>query len=93
MSRIAKGALSALRKEGKKIGLIRPVTLWPFPRKAFALPKARKARYLVAEMSYGQMLEDVQLVVNGKAPVDFIGRSGGGVLTEADIIRRVKGLK
>jgi len=93
MARITKGAVACLRKEGKKIGLIRPITLWPFPKKAFAGNISRKARYLVTEMSYGQMLEDVQLALNGKARVDFLGRSGGGVVSEEDIIRKIKSMK
>ncbi|MDO8661622.1 MAG: 3-methyl-2-oxobutanoate dehydrogenase subunit VorB [Candidatus Omnitrophota bacterium] len=86
MARIAKGAVKALREKGKKVGLIRPISLWPFPKKAFA--KIRK-QYLVIEMSYGQMLEDVQLAVNGQAGIEFLGRSGGGVPSEAEIIAKV----
>lgn len=85
MARITKAAVNILRGRGKKIGLIRPITLWPFPKKAFARPKNK---YLVIEMSYGQMLEDVQLAINGKAKVDFLGRSGGGIPTEEEIVRK-----
>lgn len=105
MARIAKSAVHTLREQGKKIGLIRPITLWPFPKKIFRrlaisdkLPPhssggrapplyGGRLAFLVIEMSYGQMLEDVQLAVNGKAPVEFLGRSGGGVPTEEEIIR------
>ncbi len=90
MARIAKSALHKLREKGKKVGLIRPITLWPFPQKAFSQHLRRNVKYLVIEMSYGQMLEDVQLTVNGKSKVEFLGRSGGGVLTEEDIIRKVR---
>ncbi|MCX5709501.1 MAG: 3-methyl-2-oxobutanoate dehydrogenase subunit VorB, partial [Candidatus Omnitrophica bacterium] len=65
MARIAKGAVNRLREKGKKAGLIRPMTLWPFPKKAFTKHLAPKIKYLVVEMSYGQMLEDVLLTVNG----------------------------
>ena len=89
MARIAKSALYRLRGAGKKIGLIRPISLWPFPQKPFNL-KNKKIKYLVLEMSYGQMLEDVQLAVCGKNPVEFLGRSGGGVPNEEQIINKIK---
>jgi len=93
MARIAKGAIKRLRDKGKKIGLIRPITLWPFPRGVFIklanLPTSKRANFLVIEMSYGQMLEDVKLAVNCKAPVEFIGRAGGGIPTEEEIIKRL----
>lgn len=87
VARIARGVVSDLRKKGKKIGLIRPITLWPFPKKAFTRRLSPKTRYLVIEMSYGQMLEDVLLAVNGKAKVEFFGRAGGGIPTEEAIIK------
>ncbi len=92
MARIAKSAVNTLRKNGKKIGLIRPVTLWPFPGSAFAAGLKPNVKYLVVEMSYGQMLEDVKLTLNGKSKVEFLGRSGGGVPTEEDIIKKVSSM-
>jgi len=89
MARIAKSAISRLRACGKKVGLIRPISLWPFPQQAFNV-KNSKVKYLVLEMSYGQMLEDVQLTVNGKQKIEFLGRSGGGILSEEQIISKVK---
>lgn len=92
MARIAKSVVEKLRTKGKKIGLIRPITLWPFPNKVFkrlAISDKRLA-FLVVEMSYGQMLEDVKLTVNGRAKVEFIGRAGGGIPTEEEIIKRIK---
>lgn len=89
MSRIAKSVISRLRSSGKKIGLIRPISLWPFPQQPFTI-KNSKVKYLVLEMSYGQMLEDVRLAVNGRQPVEFFGRSGGGVPSEEQIINKVK---
>jgi 2-oxoglutarate ferredoxin oxidoreductase subunit alpha len=86
MARIAKSALHSLRKKGKKIGFIRPITLWPFPQKPFTQYSIPHTRYLVIEMSYGQMLEDVRLAVNGKSPIEFLGRSGGGIPAEEEII-------
>lgn len=94
MARIAKSALNALRKKGLKVGLIRPITLWPFPEKIFAqLQKKKKdLKILVVEMSYGQMIEDVKLSLNCKFPVDFLGRAGGGIPSEDAIIKRVRSL-
>ncbi len=89
MARIAKSAISQLRKAGKKIGLIRPISLWPFPQRGFNRKNSR-VKYLVLEMSYGQMLEDVRLAVNGRAPVEFLGRSGGGVPSQEEIIKKIQ---
>lgn len=95
MARIAKSAVKRLREKNIKVGLIRPVTLWPFPDKIFKqLSKGKKRiKILVIEMSYGQMIEDVKLGVNCKFPVEFLGRAGGGMPTEEDIVRKVKSLK
>ncbi len=92
MARIAMSAVKALRKKGKRAGLIRPVTLWPFPEKIFRslTAKKKRLRFLVVEMSYGQMVEDVKLAVNGRAEVDFYGRAGGGIPTEKEIMRKVR---
>ena len=94
MSRIAKGAIKKLRAKGKKVGLIRPISLWPFPEETFRriAHSAKRKAFLVVEMSYGQMLEDVKLAVNGKFPVEFLGRSGGGVPMEESIIRHAKNI-
>jgi 2-oxoglutarate ferredoxin oxidoreductase subunit alpha len=88
MARIAKSAINRLREQGKKIGLIRPVSLWPFPQEPFN--KNNKVKYLVLEMSYGQMLEDVRLAVAGRQPVEFLGRAGGGIISQEQIISKVK---
>lgn len=90
MARISKVALHTLRQEGIKVGLIRPIALWPFPKKAFAAKSSSKVRYLVVEMSYGQMLEDVLLTVRDKEQVEFLGRAGGGVPSAEEIIKKVK---
>ena len=95
MARIAKGAMNKLREKGKKIGMIRPITLWPFPNNIFQrlVISDKRLAILVVEMSYGQMLEDVKLAVNGKLPVEFLGRAGGGIPTEEEIINKIKNLK
>jgi 2-oxoglutarate ferredoxin oxidoreductase subunit alpha len=91
MARIAKGIVNELRAKGKKIGLLRPITLWPFPQRIFSsIIKSRAdKKFLVLEMSYGQMVEDVKLAVEGKAKVEFFGRSGGGIPKEEEIIKKI----
>ena len=92
VARIAKAAVNKLRENGKKVGLIRPITLWPFPNDIFKRlgGKGRQIKFLVIEMSYGQMLEDVKLALNCKFPVEFLGRSGGGIPTEGEIIKKLR---
>jgi pyruvate/2-oxoacid:ferredoxin oxidoreductase alpha subunit len=73
------------RAEGMRIGLFRPITLWPFPSEALVQAATRAHRVLVVELSNGQILEDVRLAVNGKVPVDFYGRVGGNVPSVEEI--------
>lgn len=84
-ARIAKSAISAVRAEGVPAGLIRPVTLFPFPEKIIARTAERVELVLVVEMNMGQMLEDVKLAVNGRTDVAFYGRPGGAILAVEDI--------
>ena len=88
-ARIALTAIRQARAEGIKVGLIRPITLWPFPNKAFedALPNAKK--FLTVEMSMGQMVDDVRLAVNGARPVEFYGRTGGVIPGVSEIYREI----
>jgi 2-oxoglutarate ferredoxin oxidoreductase subunit alpha len=94
MARISRSAVRKLRQKGIKAGLIRPITLWPFPDKILkSIARERKStRLLVVEMSYGQMLEDVKLSIDCSLKTSFYGRGGGGVPEENEIIRRVKNL-
>ncbi|MDP3142907.1 MAG: 3-methyl-2-oxobutanoate dehydrogenase subunit VorB [Candidatus Omnitrophota bacterium] len=92
MARICKSVVQDLRKEGVKVGFIRPISLWPFPSEVFARAAERVKNFLVVEMSSGQMLEDVQLAVGGKAKIDFYGRMGGGIPEEEEIIKRIKNI-
>ncbi|MDR2006692.1 MAG: 3-methyl-2-oxobutanoate dehydrogenase subunit VorB [Acidaminococcales bacterium] len=90
VSRFSKAAIRTLRAEKIKVGLIRPITLFPFPEKAIEKKSATAKAFLVVEMSEGQMIEDVRLAVNGKTPVYWFG-GGGGKLTPPDmIIAKVK---
>jgi 2-oxoglutarate ferredoxin oxidoreductase subunit alpha len=86
-SRICKNVIKMAEKEGLKLGLIRPITLWPFPVEAFEqMMNKTEHGFLAVEMSNGQMVEDVRLAVNGKQPVEFYGRSGGMVPDPSDIL-------
>jgi pyruvate/2-oxoacid:ferredoxin oxidoreductase alpha subunit len=85
VSRVLRSAVEQARAEGMRIGLFRPITLWPFPSEALAKAATRAHRVLVVELSNGQMLEDVRLAVNGKVPVDFYGRVGGNVPSVEEI--------
>jgi len=84
-ARICKEAMEIARQKGIKVGLVRPITLWPFPEKVIAENVNRLKAFLVIEMSLGQMVEDVRLATNGKCPVYFYGKPGGGI-PEVDVI-------
>ena len=90
VSRLAEACVEKLRKKGKKVGFIRPITLWPFPYDDISKAAARAKCISVIEMSEGQMLEDVKLAVEGKCKIRFHGRSGGGVPSEEEIIKLVE---
>ncbi len=89
-ARIAKSVITLARAEGIKAGLVRPITLFPFPEKIISKIAEQTARILVVEMNMGQMVEDVRLAVNGKAPVSFYGRPGGAVLAVEDVLCAVR---
>ncbi len=92
VARMAKGVVRNLRKQKVRVGLLRPVLLWPFPVEFFARAARRSYRYLVAEMSAGQMVEDVRLSVRDPGRVDFIGATGGGILSEQALGARIREL-
>jgi 2-oxoglutarate ferredoxin oxidoreductase subunit alpha len=75
--RVASSAIKTARQEGIKVGLFRPITLAPFPSKQLEEISKRVKSILVVEMNTGQMLDDVNLAVNGRVPVEFYGRLGG----------------
>ncbi|SET12062.1 2-oxoglutarate ferredoxin oxidoreductase subunit alpha [Natronincola peptidivorans] len=89
-ARIAKNAVDALEKEGIKVGLIRPITLWPFPYKAFKEIPATTKALLSVEMSMGQMIDDIKIAIEGRLPVEFYGRAGGMIPTPEAIIAKIK---
>ena len=88
-ARIAKSAIAEARKAGVKAGLLRPITLWPFPKKRLnELADSAKA-FLSVEMSMGQMVDDVRLAVNGKRPVSFFGRTGGMIPSVEEVTAEI----
>lgn len=91
-ARICQSAVDMLREEGIKAGLLRPITLFPFPKKQIdELTKRENVKgFLTVEMSAGQMVEDVRLAVNGRKPVEFYGRQGGIVPTPEEAIEVFK---
>jgi len=88
-ARIVKNAINILEKDGIKVGLIRPITLWPFPKKAFDHIDSTTTTVLSVEMSRGQMIEDVRLALNGKLPTAFFGRTGGVIPTPKGVVEAV----
>lgn len=92
VARIARAGMELGRAKGLKVGLIRPITLWPFPEKTIADISGKAKKFLVVEMSAGQMVEDVSLAVKGRAEVDFYGRMGGGIPTEEEILKKIEAL-
>lgn len=91
-ARIAKSVVVRAREEGIAAGLIRPISLWPFPNKAFEKIIDRAKVFLTLEMSCGQMIEDVKLTVNGRVPVVFYGRTGGIVPKFRDVLEKLRQL-
>ncbi|HWR39178.1 MAG TPA: 3-methyl-2-oxobutanoate dehydrogenase subunit VorB [Patescibacteria group bacterium] len=89
-SRIAYSAMEMARAEGMKVGLFRPITLWPFPEKALHTVLSKASAALAVELSTGQMVEDVRLASNGVVPVHFYGRSGGMIMTPNQILDQIR---
>ena len=89
-SRIASQAIENARAEGIKVGLFRPITVWPFPSKEIAEMARGKKGVLVVEINAGQMVEDVRLAINGEVPVEHFGRLGGMVPEPEEIVNALK---
>lgn len=89
-ARIAEKAIEIAREEGIKVGLFRPITLWPFPEKQLTELAKKVKGMLVAEINAGQMIEDVKLAVNGAVPVEHFGRLGGIVPEPQEIVENLK---
>ncbi|MBP6322644.1 MAG: 3-methyl-2-oxobutanoate dehydrogenase subunit VorB [Fusobacteriaceae bacterium] len=88
-SRIVRNVVDQLREEGHKVGLFRPITLWPFPKKALSTLKPGR-KILTVEMSMGQMVEDIKLYSECKHEISFFGRTGGVIPAPAEIYEKAK---
>ena len=88
-SRVSRSAVDMARKNGIKAGLIRPITLWPYPVDTIKRAASTAKVFLSVEMSMGQMVDDVRLAVNGKVPVEFYGRTGGIIPTPKEVYDKI----
>ncbi|MBR0140309.1 MAG: 3-methyl-2-oxobutanoate dehydrogenase subunit beta, partial [Firmicutes bacterium] len=91
-SRVAKNAVVSLRKKGIKAGLIRPITVWPFPKKALAAAADKVKAFVSVELSMGQMIEDIKLATECRRPVTLCSRVGGLIPGPDQIIGAVEEL-
>ncbi len=90
--RIAETAVKHARRDGMKVGLFRPVSLWPFPEMRLSALADQIDAFLVVEMNAGQMLDDVRLAAGGQVPVSFYGRTGGVVPVPEEIYDEIAAL-
>ena len=88
-ARVSRSAVDMARKNGIKAGLIRPITLWPFPVDAIAKAAEHVPKFLTVEMSMGQMVDDVRLAVKCARPVEFYGRTGGMIPTPMEVYNKI----
>ena len=89
-ARISQKAAELAREEGLKVGIIRPITLWPYPSQIINEYASKVKGILTVEFNAGQMVEDVRLAVNGKVPVEHFGRLGGIIPTPAEVVAALK---
>jgi 2-oxoglutarate ferredoxin oxidoreductase subunit alpha len=89
-ARISLSAVREARHQGLRVGLFRPITLWPFPKNALRALSGRTKKFLVVEMNLGQMVEDVRATVHENVTVHFYGRPAGGIPSPATIIEKIK---
>ena len=89
-ARVSKNAVIAARNEGIKVGMIRPITLWPFPKKVFADSVKKAKAYISVELSMGQMIEDVELATRCARPVYLCNRTGGMIPSPEQVLEKIK---
>ncbi|MBQ5778321.1 MAG: 3-methyl-2-oxobutanoate dehydrogenase subunit VorB [Oscillospiraceae bacterium] len=88
-ARVAKNAVVAARKEGIKVGMIRPITVWPFPKKALAEAADKVKSFISVELSMGQMIEDIRLATDCKKPVHLCNRVGGMIPSPEEVLAKI----
>jgi 2-oxoglutarate oxidoreductase, alpha subunit len=95
VARVAKSAITQLKEQGINVGLVRPITVWPFPydavREACCQPNVKAV--LDVELNEGQMLEDIKLAINGDKPVDFFGHCGSQMPSTDEIVAKILSMK
>ncbi len=91
-ARVSKNAVVAARKEGIKVGLIRPITLWPFPKAPLAEAADKVKGFVCVELSMGQMIEDVKLSIDCRKPVTLCNRSGGMIPTPEQVLESIRNM-
>ena len=89
-SRVAKNAVVAAREEGIKVGLIRPITLWPFPTKPLRAAADKVKAFVSVELNMGQMIEDIRLATECKCPVTLCNRSGGMIPSPEQVLESIR---
>ena len=93
VARIAKNAIVEARKRGIKVGMLRPITLWPFPKAQLSKIADKVDSFLSVELNMGQMVDDVKLAINCKKPVYFYGRTGGVLMTPDEVLEQIIQIK
>ena len=89
-ARVAKNAIAMARAEGIKVGMIRPITLWPFPTKAFKAAAEKVNSFISVELSMGQMIEDIRASVEYKKPVPLCNRAGGMIPSPEQVLEAIR---
>ena len=89
-SRVSRNAVDAAREMGIKVGMIRPITLWPFPKETFKKSLSTVKQYISVELNMGQMIEDVRLSTECRRPVTLCNRAGGMIPTPEQVLEAIK---
>ena len=89
-ARIARSAVSAARERGIRAGMIRPITLWPFPKAALAKAATTVKHFLSVEMSMGQMMQDIELAIRCRRPVSLVSRVGGMIPAPEEVLATIE---
>ncbi len=89
ISRVLYSVVALARRQGLKVGLFRPISLWPFPKKELKALADRRKKFLVVEMSKGMLIDDVKLATEFKKPIEFFYRIGGNIPTQEEVIKKV----
>ena len=92
-ARVSRNAVLAARAKGIKAGMIRPITLYPFPKDVLRKAASHVERFISAELNMGQMIEDVKLAIDCSKPVSLVNRTGGVILTPEEVLAAIEGGK